>query len=273
MATGMTGMTGTQGPQGAAGGTGLQGPTGIAGPMGRQGGPGPTGVRGATGPLGQGAIFLRAQTIYGSTADTAAAGGGAVRNRTLTTGLPPLVNSGSTTIPYLYMTTTAFINETVTYIVVPAGTYLIRAYATANDGLNSSNIRVDALTSPVGSTVYLRHVYFFGTNQHRFTPSDKRSRNGYYSAVHPRAKCWYNICEVTVNGRSSWSHRPLWSGRYYRRCGSTRKRWSVWFYRSNRFNGTRRYTRPARSARCLACSCAHPDILNDTVKRQLGQNC
>ncbi len=154
MATGMTGMTGTQGPQGAAGGTGLQGPTGIAGPMGRQGGPGPTGVRGATGPLGQGAIFLRAQTIYGSTADTAAAGGGAVRNRTLTTGLPPLVNSGSTTIPYLYMTTTAFINETVTYIVVPAGTYLIRAYATANDGLNSSNIRVDALTSPVGSTVY-----------------------------------------------------------------------------------------------------------------------
>ena len=154
MATGMTGMTGTQGPQGAAGGTGLQGPTGIAGPMGRQGGPGPTGVRGATGPLGQGAIFLRAQTIYGSTADTAAAGPVAIRNRTLTTGFPPLVNSGSTTIPYLYMTTTAFINETVTYIVVPAGTYLIRAYATANAGLNSSNISVQALTSPIGSTVY-----------------------------------------------------------------------------------------------------------------------
>lgn len=154
MATGMTGMTGTQGPQGAAGGTGLQGPTGIAGPMGQQAGPGPTGVRGATGPLGQGAIFLRAQTIYGSTADTAAAGVNAGKNRTLSTGFPPLVNSGSTMIPYLYMTTTTFSNETVTYIVVPAGTYLIRAYATANAGLNSSRISVQALTSPVGSTVY-----------------------------------------------------------------------------------------------------------------------
>lgn len=154
MATGMTGMTGPQGPQGAAGGTGLQGPTGIAGAMGLQGGPGPTGVRGATGPLGQGAIFLRAQTIYGSTADTAGAGVNAMNNRTLSDGFPPLVNSGSTTIPYLYMTTGSFDEGSITYIVVPPGTYLIRAYATANAGLNLSRISVDSLNSPPGSVVY-----------------------------------------------------------------------------------------------------------------------
>lgn len=130
MSTGPTGLAGPQGPQGPRGSQGATGPTGITGPQGPQGPPGPQGPRGATGPEGQSAVPLQIQNISGSSLDSAGGGAGTY-NRTLSIYSPTLSNNFSRSIPD-FTIGTINTNPPFTYLIVPAGTYMIRAWASTS---------------------------------------------------------------------------------------------------------------------------------------------
>lgn len=141
MSTGPTGLAGPQGPGGPVGVRGPTGPTGLAGPAGPQGVPGPQGPRGETGPLGLDADPMRIQTVYGLNRDTVASAG--AFNRSLTVYSPPLVNNVSPTIPGF---TNTLVGPSVTALVVPAGTYLIRAWASTDSTVGNTFINISSVT-------------------------------------------------------------------------------------------------------------------------------
>jgi hypothetical protein len=147
---GPTGLAGVQGNQGVTGPVGGTGPAGITGRQGPQGVFGSTGPRGPTGPTGLAVKPIMIQHIYGSAADTVLADIGSTTTiRTVNTGLPAFVGTGSTTIPNFYMNTVTLGSYgTINYWQVPPGTYLIRAYATANKVLNNSFIRLSVIDIP-----------------------------------------------------------------------------------------------------------------------------
>lgn len=123
MSTGPTGLAGVQGPQGPIGVQGPTGPTGLTGPAGPQGVPGPRGTRGATGPIGLDADPMRIQTVYGNARDNGLAAD--TYNRTLALYSPPLSDNS---IPGF---TTGSVSS-VNCFVVPAGTYLVRGWASTD---------------------------------------------------------------------------------------------------------------------------------------------
>jgi hypothetical protein len=168
MSTGPTGFAGPQGPQGPVGllyvlnpdqvtyrglEYGPQGPQGITGPVGPQGPMGPAGPRGATGPLGFDVDRMQIQTVYGNTADASTIGPGALYVRTINLFKPPLeVNA-------IYGFTTGTVSG-VQCFVVPAGTYLIRGWASTNSEIvasymsPASYLQIDQVTAgPVYKTL------------------------------------------------------------------------------------------------------------------------
>lgn len=130
MSTGPTGLAGPQGPQGPVGVRGATGPTGIAGPQGPEGVPGPQGPRGATGPLGLDADPVRIQTVLGSSTDEGVGPGTFLR--TLSNYSPAL---SANSIPGF----TTGIVSSIQCLVVPAGTYLVRGWASAAPQVETQN--------------------------------------------------------------------------------------------------------------------------------------
>jgi hypothetical protein len=173
--TGMTGFTGIQGPQGNAGTIGFQGPTGLNGPQGEEGTLGPKGIRGATGPPGQGANPVYIQHFFGSTiaANDRVTGDGSegvvtFANRTLETPLPSILG-GKLAIPFMEFNPAITGLSSTSNILVPSGTYLIRAYAGARSELSNSYINLSSITSSGGAAIYtelLRGTNVIGNTSH-----------------------------------------------------------------------------------------------------------
>lgn len=146
MSAGPTGFTGMQGDQGFTGPVGIAGTVGIRGQQGPQGAFGTTGPRGPTGPIGLAVKPIMIQHIYGSTADVSVLGLPNVR--TVNIGLPAFVGEASSTIPNFYMKELVVTSYgTVNYWQVPPGTYIIRAYATANHLLNTSFVTLSVINT------------------------------------------------------------------------------------------------------------------------------
>lgn len=151
MSTGPTGAAGPFGGQGEQGATGSTGPTGLKGRAGPQGNPGPGGLRGFAGVTGLPYGPARVQVIQGSADDLTVTYGGSTRIRTTNVLMPEFVNGQSVTIPEMYIKTANYNQGTTNFFTVPAGTYIVRGFATAHESVGVSTMSLHSVTISFGA--------------------------------------------------------------------------------------------------------------------------
>lgn len=151
MSTGPTGAAGPFGGQGPQGATGPTGPTGLTGMVGPQGDVGPGGLRGHLGPTGLPYVPARVQLIRGSADDQILQSGASTRIRTTGLGMPAFVGGQSVTIPGFSMNTGTYNGGTIDYFTVPAGTYIVRGFATAREAVGISSMSLSSVTISSGA--------------------------------------------------------------------------------------------------------------------------